>query len=311
MIRLRLFPDETHFDFLLKRIVTFIVSSLLLIASVAALSTQGLNLGIDFTGGTMIEIRTPVTPDLSDLRNELNGLELGAVSIQEFGAADDLMIRLPQQQGTREEQDAAVVKVQDFLSGYFESEVDYRRVEFVGPQVGEELKKTALIAIVLSLAGILGYVWVRFEWQFGVASVAALTHDVLLTVGFFSVLQLPFDLATLAAILMVAGYSINDTVVVFDRVRENMPKYRKMPLPDLLNMTVNQTLSRTMMTSITTLLALLALWFFGGEVIQSFVNALLFGVVVGTYSSIFVASPLLVYLKLRVTPEEDTEEVAA
>lgn len=300
---LRIVPEETHLDFIGKRYVAFALSAILIVASVFFISTRGLNFGIDFTGGTVIEIKTPEVPDIAALRTELNGLGLGAISIQEFGEPDDLLIRLPQQQEVNDDGDAqegAIDLVREALDGVYPEEgVDYRRVEFVGPQVGEELKKQGAMAVLFSLIGILAYVWFRFEWQFGVASIVALIHDSILTIGLFALTQMEFNLSTVAAILMIAGYSINDTVVVFDRIRENLRKYKKKPLGELFNLSVNQMLSRTLMTSLTTLLALVALYVFGGEVIRGFIYALIFGIGIGTYSSIFVAAPLLMFMDIK------------
>lgn len=301
-------PRNTNINFIGMRFIAFAMSLLLLAGSLGLLATKGLNFGIDFTGGTLIEVRVPEeAPNLSELRSKLNELDLGAISIQEFGAPDDLLIRLPEQEGGPEEQQGAINKVRDMLDQkYAESEegVDYRRTEFVGPQVGEELKKKGMYAVLFSILGMLVYIWFRFEWQFSVAAIAALIHDSLATIGLFALTQMEFNLSTVAAILMIAGYSINDTVVVFDRIRENLRKFKKMPLFELLNKSVNQTLSRTLMTSITTMLALLALWAFGGEVIRGFVNALIFGILIGTYSSIFVASPILTFMNIRHTKAE-------
>lgn len=299
-MKLKLVPDETNIDFIGKRFLAFIFSALLIAGSIFLVATKGLNFGIDFTGGTIIEIRIDEAPNMGDLRNELNELELGAISIQEFGEPTDLMIRMPQQDGDSDAQQAAIEKVRLSLDGHFgDGEVEYRRTEFVGPQVGEELKKAGGLAILWSLFGILAYIWFRFEWQFGVAAIVALAHDAIATVGFFALTQMQFDLSTVAAVLMIAGYSINDTVVVFDRIRENMRKYKKKPIGELFNLSVNQMLSRTLMTSLTTLLALVALYLFGGEVIRGFVDALIFGIAIGTFSSIFVASPVLIYLNVR------------
>lgn len=302
MAIVKFMPEETKIDFVRMRFVAFVFSLCVIVASLGYIFTQGLNMGIDFTGGTMIEIRVPTQePDLSALRTTLNGLDLGAVSIQEFGQADDLMIRMGEQEGGPQAQKGAIERVRGALSETYSElgEVDYRRVEFVGPQVGDELKKQGAYAVLFSILGILIYVWFRFEWQFGVASVIALLHDSLITIGLFAFSQMEFNLTTVAALLMIAGYSINDTVVVFDRIRENLQKFKKMSIADVLNLSINQTLTRTLMTSITTLLALIALWAFGGEVIRGFVVALIFGILVGTYSSIFVASPLLMFFQVR------------
>lgn len=307
---LKLVPQETNINFIGMRFVAYIFSAFLLIGSITLAFQNGLNLGIDFTGGTVIEIKTPVEPDLEALRADLNTLGLGAISIQEFGQPDDLLIRLPEQKkpegwakGDEEPNKVAIELVREALAEAFEGQtIDYRRVEFVGPQVGEELKLKGLYAIIFSMLGILTYIWFRFEWQFGIAAIVALMHDAVATIGLFALTQLEFNLSTVAAILMIAGYSINDTVVVFDRIRENLRKYKKKPLGELFNISVNQMLSRTLMTSVTTMLALIALYVFGGEVIRGFVYALIFGIAIGTYSSIFVASPVLLLMNVRRTP---------
>jgi len=293
-------PDNTKLDFVGKRFVAFALSAFILVGSLFLLFTNGLNFGIDFTGGTLIEIRVDDdAPDLGAMRDDLNTLELGTISIQEFGAPNDLLIRLPEQEGNNEVQQAAIAAVKDKLDATYEEGIDYRRIEFVGPQVGEELKKKGMYAVIFSILGMLVYIWFRFEWQFSAAAIVALIHDSLATIGLFALTQMEFNLSTVAAILMIAGYSINDTVVVFDRIRENLRKFKKMPIPELLNLSINNTLSRTIMTSLTTLLALVALWVFGGEVIRGFVNALIFGILIGTYSSIFVAAPILTFLNIR------------
>ncbi|MCK5285272.1 MAG: protein translocase subunit SecF [Alphaproteobacteria bacterium] len=308
---LRIIPEGTNIDFIGKHVLAFVLSAVLLVSSIVLLVQNGLNFGIDFTGGTIVEIRAPEVPDLGDLRTSLNSLDIGAVSIQEFGSSSDLLIRMPQQGGDLETEKAAIDLVKASLDKQYEAvgEVDYRRTEFVGPQVGAELKKQGLMAVLFSLAGILGYVWFRFEWQFGVAAIVALAHDALATIGLFALTQLEFNLSTVAAILTIAGYSINDTVVVFDRIRENLRKFKKKPLAELFNMSINQMLTRTIMTSVTTLLALIALYVFGGEVIRNFIYALIFGVVIGTYSSIFVASPVLLYMNVRNSSSDKTSTV--
>ena len=305
---LKLIPQNSNINFIGMRFLAFVFFIALILASIGIIVKNGLNQGIDFTGGTVIEIRTPVNPDIELLRTSLNNLGLGTVSIQEFGAIDDLLIRFSEQKkpdGWQKDVDiepnkAAIKAVQDALNNMFDGQnVDYRRIEFVGPQVGEELKLKGLYAIIFSLLGILTYIWFRFEWQFGIASIIALAHDAIATIGLFALTQMEFNLSTVAAILMIAGYSINDTVVVFDRIRENLRKYKKKPLAELFNLSLNQTLSRTLMTSVTTFLALIALYVFGGEVIRGFVYALIFGIGIGTYSSIFVASPVLLLMNVR------------
>lgn len=297
---IQLIPDDTKIDFFGHRFYAFLASLIIIGGSTLCLSIKGLNFGIDFTGGTVIEIKTETPPNLADLREELNGLHLGEVSIQEFGAPDDLLIRFPQQPGEQDAQKAAADRVRAALDSKFGAgKVDYRRTEYVGPQVGKELKIAGLIAILVALAGIQAYIWVRFNWQYGVGAMLALIHDVVGIVGLFSLTQMHFDLSTVAAILLVAGYSINETVIIFDRVRETLRKFKKMPMQDVINYSINSTLPRTLMTSGSTILALLALYLFGGEVIRSFVSALFFGILIGTHSSYFVSSPSLYYLKLR------------
>lgn len=306
-------PDDFSFDFLRLRYVAFVLSALLVIGSIGLTVEKGLNFGIDFTGGTVIEIKTPTdAPVLSNMRAVLDELGLGAMSIQTFGEPDDILIRLPQQAGDNDAQQAAIERVKESLDTLFAEDgaVDYRRVEYVGPQVGEELKKAGALAVLYSLIGILVYISFRFEWQFGLAAIVALAHDAIATIGFFALTQMEFNLSTVAAILMIAGYSINDTVVVFDRIRENLRKYKKKPLIELFNLSTNQMLSRTLMTSFTTLLALIALWYFGGDVIRGFIDALIFGIVIGTYSSVFVAAPVLLFFGIRPATEEGDDDTA-
>ncbi|MCC6597958.1 MAG: protein translocase subunit SecF [Alphaproteobacteria bacterium] len=315
---LQLVPPNTKIDFFGHRFYAFIASIIILGGSALSLSINGLNFGIDFTGGTVIEIKTEAAPDLPDLRRSLNVLELGEVSIQEFGTPDNLLIRMRQQEGGPEAQKAAIALVQTTLDEKFGAgKVDYRRTEFVGPQVGKELKLAGLLAVLIAMTGIMGYIWVRFNWQYGVGAMLALLHDVVGIVGLFSLTQMHFDLSTVAAILLVAGYSINETIIIFDRLRETLRKYKKMPMPEVINISINSTLPRTLMTSGSTLLAVFALWLFGGEVIRSFVSALFLGILIGTHSSYFVSAPSLYYLKLRPdrsktsAQEDDGDERAA
>jgi preprotein translocase SecF subunit len=282
-------------DFIRMRWITFLISGFLSVMSIYLVATTGLNFGTDFTGGTAIEIKVEKEIDLSLLRKDFRELNRGDISIQEFGAPQDLLIRVPEQKDESGQQDT-LRDIRAVLDERFDNKVDYRRIEYVGPQVGDELKMQGLYAILLSVLGIVVYVVARYDWKFGVAAIAALIHDTLTTVGLFALTGMEFNLATVAAILLIAGYSTNDTVIIFDRIRENLRKFKKMPLGELLNLSVHETLSRTIMTSFTTLLALLALWIFGGEVIQGFVNALLFGIAIGTYSSIFIAAPILLVL---------------
>ena len=306
-MKLFAFAENANYNFVGQRYVAFFITAVMIIGSVFLFLSKGLNYGIDFTGGVMMEVRMPAQPDLAGLRTGLEGLNLGAISIQEFGQPTDLMIRIPEQKGGTAAQQKAIETVKIFLDGTMKDGqvIEYRRSEFVGPQVGDELKSNAVIAFVLTIFAILAYVWVRFEWQYGVSAIICLVHDTTAVVGLFALLGMQFDLAALAAVLMVAGYSCNDTVIVFDRIRENRRKYKKMPILELVNKSTNQTLSRTLMTSLTTILALVALWIFGGAVIRDFVVAMLFGVFVGTYSSIYVASSALIYLPFKGDEKRD------
>ncbi len=300
MMNFRLVADQTNVPFLSFRKIAYAISGALALLTVVLLPTKGLNFGIDFKGGTMVEARMPGdAADLATMRSTLNGLGLGEVALQEFGSPTDVLIRVEQQDGDQAAQQAAVDQVKQSLAETFEGEISYRRVEFVGPKVSDELFWAGAEAIFFALIAILAYIWFRFEWQFAVGSIVALVHDVVLTLGVFSLLGLEFNLATVAALLTIVGYSLNDTVVVFDRVRENLRKYKKMLLEDLLNRSLNDTLARTLMTSVTTMLALVALFVFGGPVIRDFTFALIWGVLIGTYSSIFIASPILLHLNLR------------
>jgi preprotein translocase SecF subunit len=293
------FATNSKIKFLSLRKPAFILSLTLIICSVLIYSFKGLNFGIDFRGGTLIEVETSESENLSNLRSILNNLELGDIQVQEFGSAKNILIRVEQQAGGDQIQQNVVNIVKTALNTSLSSDVNFRRTEVVGPKVSSELIKAGVIAIVVAVFAMLVYIWFRFEWQFSLGAVIALIHDVLLTLGIFSLLQLEFNLSIIAAILTIVGYSMNDTVVVYDRVRENLRKYRNKEIIDLLNISINETLSRTIMTSVTTLLALLSLYIFGGSVIKGFTFAMIWGVLVGTYSSIFIAAPLLNYLKVK------------
>ncbi len=306
MLHLRLAPLNSKYQFMRRRHLALAFSALLVVASVVAYVTQGLNFGIDFVGGTLIEVRHTEGPaDLGGMRETVAGLGFGDASLQEFGDPQTVLIRIQLQEGQEE---GETTSISELVSEALGDGYEYRRVEFVGPKVGSELQEQALWAVLIALAAIMVYIWLRFEWQFGVGAVIALAHDVIATIGLFAVLQLEFNLATVAAILTIAGYSINDTVVIYDRVRENLRKYKQSDLPQVLDRSVNETLSRTLMTSVTTLLALLALFIFGGEIIRDFAGAMMWGVVIGTYSSIFVAVPTLLYFKLRRDADEASDE---
>ncbi len=306
---IHLIPANINLAFISKKTIFFAFSALLVLASIGMFLSKGLNYGIDFKGGIMIEIRTEKAADIGDMRKTLGDLGLGEVALQEFGQPTDVLIRIQRQEGDEKAQQAAVEKIKSVLG----TGVEYRRTEFVGPKVSDELFWDGVLAVGLAILAILVYIWFRFEWQFGMGAVAALSHDVISTIGIFAIMGLEFNLSTVAAVLTIAGYSINDTVVVFDRVRENLRKYKKMPLPELLNNSINQTLSRTVITSVTTLLALLALYFLGGAVIRDFSFAMIWGVLIGTYSSVCLAVPLLLYMDIsrRGALVGETDETAA
>lgn len=277
-------------NFFKYRYIAFGFSIILLLLSVTLFIYKNLNLGIDFKGGIMIEAKFDTTPNISSLRQKIDNLNIGNSEIQEFGDPQIILFKLESNSKDGQENNSIIEQFKKSIG----ENVDYRRIEFVGPKVGSELKMIAIKAILFSLIAMFIYIWFRFSgWQFGLGALIALFHDVISTLGFFSISQIEFNLASIAAILTIAGYSINDTVVVFDRIRENLVK-SDLELSNLLNKSINQTLSRTFMTSVTTLLALLALYVFGGEVIKGFVSAMIWGVLIGTYSSIFIASPLIV-----------------
>ena len=291
---LRIVPDNTTFDFMRFRRISFPMSALMSILAITLYFTHGLNFGIDFRGGTLVEVQTKAGPaDLAKMRSSLNALGLGDVQLQEFGAADDVLIRVAEQPGGDAAQQAAVAKIRGALG----EEVSYRRVEVVGPRVSGELLSYGIIGLMLAILCILVYLWFRFEWQFALGAMIANVHDLVLTIGFMSLSGVDFDLTSIAALLTILGYSLNDTVVIYDRIREMLRRYKRMPMPDLLNASVNQTLSRSVITHVTVSLALLALLLFGGQAIHSFTATMMFGVVlVGTYTSVFIASPILIYL---------------
>ncbi len=354
MYMLKLVPEKTDIQFISQRKIAYVVSGLLAIASIALFLTQGLNYGIDFKGGILIEVRTDSAINIEELRAETGSLGLGEVILQESEDLNavftdgpptfDVSIRVETQSGGEEAQEAAKDLIKKSLTrlygvpfdvsgsidfealsddakaelvgskvyyvskGQVYSGFSIRREEVVGPTISGELIVDGAMAVGFAILAVMFYIWMRFEWQFGVGAVIALLHDVVLTIGFFSLTQLEFNLSIIAAILTIVGYSLNDTVVVYDRVRENLRRYRKVPLAELFNTCINETLARTVMTSLTTLLALLALFFFGGQVIQGFTAAMIWGVFIGTYSSVFIAVPFLLVLNLRredMVPTED------
>lgn len=303
-MRLRLVPQETNINFFKHARLTFGASVLAMVLSIAVWLGMGLNFGIDFLGGTTIRTESSVPVDVGAYRTALAALELGDVSITQvfdptFGAEQNVaMIRIQAQAGEQSVSPAVVIAVQEALRTVYPA-MSFPSVESVGPKVSGELIQAAIIAVMASLAAILVYIWLRFEWQFSVGAVAALIHDIILTIGVFALLQIRFDLATIAALLTIVGYSINDTVVIFDRLRENLIKYKSRPLQEVMNLSANETLSRTLMTSGTTLLALMALLVLGGDVIRGFVFAIFWGVIVGTYSSIFVAKNVVLMIGVK------------
>ncbi len=303
---IHLIPEDTKLNFLSFKNVFLGLSILFVLISILSTWIIGLNFGIDFRGGVLLELRSKNgIANISELRSSLDKFNLGEVTIQEFGKPSDALVRIQKQEGDEKSQDAKINKVkEDLILKY-----DIRRTEFVGPTVGEELKRNGFWAVLVALFGILLYIWFRFEWQFALSAILALFHDVITTIGLFVFTGLEFNLSTVAAVLTIAGYSVNDTVVVFDRVRENLRKSKSIDQSSIINKSLNDTLSRTITTSVTTLLALLAIYFVGGEVISDFTLAMIWGVMIGTYSSIFVASAFLTFFNLRRTREEEKEDL--
>ncbi len=305
-MRLKIVPNNTSIDFLRFRSLALAFSALIVAGSIALFALLGLNLGIDFKGGILIEARhTAGSVDIATVRGKLQQLDLGDINLQGFGTQTDILVRVQRQAGDEKDQIAAIELIGKTLGSAF----DIRRTEFVGPTVGAELAEKGILAVFCAILAIMVYIWFRFEWQFSVAAIMALTHDVLTTIGLFALTNFEFNLATVAAILTIAGYSINDTVVVFDRVRENLRRYKSFELSAILNKSLNETLSRTVMTSVTTLLALIAIVLFGGAVLRDFALAMIWGVIIGTYSSVFVAVGLLSRFDLkRSSLDDDTLE---
>ncbi|MDO8875453.1 MAG: protein translocase subunit SecF [Pseudolabrys sp.] len=291
---LRIVPDDTKFNFMRFRRISFPLSALLSILAIGLYFFNGLNFGIDFKGGLLLEVQSKAGPaDLAKMRATLGGLDLGEVQLQQFGGPANVLVRVAEQPGGETAQQAAVAKIRGALG----DTVEYQRVEVVGPRVSSELLSYGVVGLGLAIFGILIYLWFRFEWQFALGAMISNVHDIVLTIGFMSITQIDFDLTSIAALLTILGYSLNDTVVIYDRIREMLRRYKKMPMDELLNAAVNQTLSRSVITHVTVTLALLALLFFGGQAIHSFTATMTFGVVlVGTYTSIFIAAPILIYL---------------
>ena len=303
MFRLKLVPSTPSLNFLKYMPVAGLSSLAAVLVSIGLFFIIGLNLGIDFRGGILIEARSETPADIGGVRGDLENLGLGDISIQSFGSDRDVLIRVQKQEGDERAQLQAIEKITNALGGAY----DIRRTEFVGPTVGAELAEKGILAVACALFAIMIYIWFRFEWQFSIAAFLALTHDVLTTIGLFALTGFEFNLATLAAILTIAGYYINDTVVVFDRVRENLRKYKSWEQPKILNKSLNETLSRTVMTSVTTAIALIAIILFGGAVLRDFALAMLWGVTIGTYSSIFIAVGLISRFDLKRNDDEDNQ----
>jgi preprotein translocase subunit SecF len=307
---LRLVPDDTKFDFMRFRRVSFPASAVLSIVAICLYFFVGLHFGIDFVGGTLLEVKTTSgqAADLATMRSTLGALGLGDIQLQEFGSQDRVLIRIPQQPGGETAQGAASAKVKTALG----DQVTIEREEVVGPRISTEMLATSTIGLMAAILAILVYLWFRFEWQFALGAMVANVHDLVLTIGYMSLMQIDFDLSSIAALLTILGYSLNDTVVIYDRIREMLRRYKRMPMPDLLNISVNSTLSRSIITHLTVTLSLLALLLFGGHAIHSFVSTMIFGVVlVGTYTSVFIAAPILIYLGVgttRAAVEEKTAE---
>ncbi|MCZ8314745.1 protein translocase subunit SecF [Phreatobacter sp.] len=310
---LRLIPDDTKFGFMRFRPIAFGISAFIAAATIIGFLTIGLNIGIDFKGGTLVELQTKQgNANLSELRTRLQSANVGDVQLQEFGGPNLVMLRYGEQPGGEQGQQAALRRV----TALIDADYEIRRTEVVGPTVSAELVQMSVIGVLLSILAVLVYLWFRFEWQFAVAAMIATLHDVTAIMAFYIFTQSDFDITSIASVLTIIGYSLNDTVVVFDRIREMMRKHKKMPVAELLDIAINSTLSRTTITATTTFLALLGLFFFGGEVIQGFTASMLVGVVIGTYSSIFIAAPILIYLGLRTggfgaTRQDEDEGEAA
>ncbi len=310
---MKILNRKTAIDFMGRRNIALVFSSVLIVISLISLSTRGLNFGLDFTGGTLIEVGYPSPPDTAEVRANLAAAGFDSL-VQTFGAATDIVVRIPPT-GAEESSAELSSRVLAALSQGVEGEINMRRVEFVGPQVGDELTEQGILAVIYAMVGAFLYIMFRFQWRFSVGAIAALIHDVIISMGILSLVRVEFDLTVVAAILAVVGYSLNDTIVVFDRIRENFPRYRKRSPVEVVNTSINETLSRTLMTSGTTLLVLFALFYVGGEIIHGFAFTLLVGIAVGTYSSIYVASTALLLLRVSkydlMAPEKEGVTVDA
>jgi preprotein translocase SecF subunit len=306
---LNFIPINTKINFVRYKFIFYLISLIIILGTFGLVVQKGLNYGVDFRGGFLISVRTVENANIANLRAKLAKMHLGEISIQEMGSAKDVQIKIERQPGGDEAQSIALTKIKSGLG----SDVEYRTVETVGPKVGQELISNAIKAVIYAMIGMLIYVWFRFEWQFSVSSIVAIFHDCVTIVGMYALFGIEFNITAIMAILVTAGYSINDTIVIFDRIRENLVRYKKMPMADLINRSINETLSRTILTSTTTLLALGALYFFGGDTISTYSLPIMVGVGVGTYSSILLAAPLLLHLgfkKEREKPVNKEEKIA-
>jgi len=310
MARPRLVPDNTKIPFFRYRWIAFGWSIFVLCATILLVAVRGLNLGIDFSGGVLLEVRTPGPANLALMRSSLDKLSLGDFSLQTAGADDQVMIRAKAPENDEAAQRQAVELIKGTIDQSLGSGVTYLRSEFVGPRVSEELLMNGVWAVVVSMLGVLAYLWFRFEWQYGVGAIASLVHDVSATIGIYALTGLEFNLTSVAAVLTIMGYSLNDTVVIYDRVRENLRRYKAMRLEALLDRSINETLARTLATSLTTILALVPLYIFGGDVISGFTIIMIWGVIIGTYSTIYIATPVLYYLNLRPSERPPQPEPA-
>ena len=293
---IRLIPDNTKIDFMKIRYFNMTISTIMLLVSIFFLSVKGLNFGIDFRGGTIIEAQLNHQAQFTPLYDMLNGLKLGEIHLQNVDS-NQIMIKLANSANSNQEQNITILK--DTLNTYFKGKIEYSKIDFVGPQVGAELIKDGILAMLFSFIGIMAYIAFRFEWQYGLGIIIALVHDTIFTLGFMSITQLDFDLTSIAAILTVIGYSVNDSVVIYDRIRENILKYKKLSAQNLINLSINETLSRTILTVMTTLISVAALIIFGGDKLHSFSVTVFFGIVVGTYSSIYISAPILIHLGIK------------
>ena len=294
-----------NIDFSSKFRIANILSLFFFTFSILFVLFKGLNYGIDFKGGTLIELRTVDKIDISEIRTSLKSMELGDINVKKFGKENDYLIKIEQK---TENDNSLIPRIKDTLGSNLKTEINFRRIENVGPKVSSELLKSGVIAISLSLAAMLFYIWIRFEWQFSIGAIIALFHDVIITIGVFSILSLEINLSIIAAVLTIVGYSMNDTVVIYDRIRENLNKYNRLSISQIANLSVNETLSRTLITSITTLLALTSIYILGGEILRGFSFAMILGVLIGTYSSIFVAAPVLKFFRVSYKTLEKKEE---